>query len=310
MSDQSPDAVVAAFRQLHVNITRAVAALDHGRAAAARLVDVTQAADAARILLGGRQQARWRSRGFLLAGFRTRPYRPGRGALAASGGAMIALNPRAFKARADIQRALGKCSSNEAWDRVEDHILETLAELETDVRRECRREYSPEQEPPPGRHSREPGERDVEAWNDALPRSEWVMGMNGVQGPWQKQNIVYFIDPKTMSPYHWADWSVGGSIAIREMIESVKAMRRFRPGAAPAVELSSQFMNTKYGGRQRPFFEIHGWITMPGEEPQPAALAAPAAKPVAIDTVALDAGDLTPVKPVSVSEEMNDSIPF
>jgi hypothetical protein len=139
----------------------------------------------------------------------------------------------------------------------------------------------------------EPGEKfpDLEAWNDALPRSEWVQGMNGPQGPWQAQQVCYFLDPKKMAVFHWIDSSVGGSIAIRELVDSTKAMRRFRPGAAPVVELGSKHMNTRFGGRQRPHLNIVNWATMPGEEPQAAALPAP-------------------VKPVTVDEEMNDAIGF
>jgi hypothetical protein len=200
----------------------------------------------------------------------------------------------------------------------------------------------------------EPGEKwpDHEAWNDALPRTEWIQGMNGPQGPWRPQQIVYVLDPKSMAQYHWADGTVGGSIAISEAVNSIRAMRRFRPGAAPVVGLASKFMNTKFGGRQRPHFVIHNWVTMPGEEPQPTALPAPAAEPAnsavmegppiiearsvvkaapviegkagpvkepavklakksakRIGTLDVTAA-LTPIKPVSISEELNDEIPI
>src|SRR6516165_7109711 len=64
----------------------------------------------------------------------------------------------------------------------------------------------------------EPGERfpDIDDWNEKLPRSEWIPGINGLQGPWRAQQIVYLLDPKTMANYHWPDGTVGGSIAIRE----------------------------------------------------------------------------------------------
>jgi hypothetical protein len=185
----------------------------------------------------------------------------------------------------------------------------------------------------------EPGEKwpDHEAWNDALPRTEWVQGMNGLRGPWQSQQIVYLLDPTSMSQYHWPDGTVGGAIAIREAVDSIKAMRRFRPGAAPVVELSSKFMNTKFGGRQRPHFAIHNWVSLPGEEPQPAALPAPPPNSTAAPIVeakaepatepvkpakapkkkpakrigTLDvAAPLTSVKPVTLAEEMNDEIPI
>ena len=187
----------------------------------------------------------------------------------------------------------------------------------------------------------EPGEKwpDVELWNDKVPRTEWIQGMNGLRGPWQSQRIVYLLDPTSMSQYHWPDGTVGGAIAIREAVDSIKAMRRFRPGAAPVVELSSKFMNTRFGGRQRPHFAIHNWVSLPGEEPQPAALPAPspnsAAAPIieakaepATEPVkpakaprkkpaakrrigTLDvAAPLTPVKPVTLREELNDEIPL
>jgi hypothetical protein len=189
---------------------------------------------------------------------------------------------------------------------------------------------------------------DHEAWNDALPNTEWVQGMNGLRGPWQPQQIVYFLDPQSMSQYHWADGTVGGAIGIREAVDSIKAMRRFRPGAAPVVEFSTTFFPTRYGGRQRPFFVIHSWVTMPGEEPQPAALPGPVTAPTS-DSTAAPVVEATPtievepvkaapakvaepakaakrqaakaakrrpeppfdpVKPVTIDEELNDEIGF
>jgi hypothetical protein len=121
------------------------------------------------------------------------------------------------------------------------------------------------------------GERfpDTRAWNEALPRSEWVKGFNGQEGPWKPQQIVYFLDPKSMKQYHWVDWTTGGGIAIREAIGATEEMRKFRPGAAPIVELSTTFMPTRFEGRQRPEFVIHSWVALPSEDQQHAALPAP-----------------------------------
>jgi hypothetical protein len=159
----------------------------------------------------------------------------------------------------------------------------------------------------------EPGERfpDTEAWNEALPRSEWVKGFNGPEGPWKPQQIVYLLNPKSMKQYHWADWTIGGGIAIREAIGAIQEMRKFRPGAAPVVELSTTFMPTRFEGRQRPDFIIHSWVALPSEEQQPAALPAPAAAPAPTTIeVQPESITLTPVKPVSIGEEMNDEIGF
>ena len=163
--------------------------------------------------------------------------------------------------------------------------------------------------------------------------------MNGLRGPWQAQQIVYLLDPTSMSQYHWPDGTVGGGIAIREAVDSIKAMRRFRPGAAPVVELSSKFMNTKFGGRQRPHFEIHNWVSLPGDESQPAALPAPPPNSTAAPIIVAKAEPATelakpatpaatkkkptkrigtldvaepikPIKPVTLREELDDEIPI
>jgi hypothetical protein len=175
-----------------------------------------------------------------------------------------------------------------------------------------------------------PGEKvpDIEAWNDQIPKDEWLIDMNGrPRGPWQFQQVCHFLDPKSMSQFHWVDSTVGGSICIRECIDSVKAMRRFRPGAAPVVELGSKFMDTRFGGRQRPHLQISSWVNLPGtgaEPQQAAALPAPAAtaatvieakpvkdkpKPSMITTLDV-AAPLEAVKPPTIGEEMNDEIGF
>jgi hypothetical protein len=61
-----------------------------------------------------------------------------------------------------------------------------------------------------------PGEKfpDIATWNDKLPHTEWIMGLNGLRGPWQSQQIVYFLDPRSMAQFHWPDGTTGGSIAI------------------------------------------------------------------------------------------------
>lgn len=145
-----------------------------------------------------------------------------------------------------------------------------------------------------------PGEPfpDVEEWNVQVPKAEWIDGLNGPRGPWQTQQIAYFVDPRSMAQYSFPTSTTGGAIAIRELMDSVKAMRRFRPGACPVLELSHKFMNTKFGGRQRPHFVVHNWVGGITGEEQPAALPAPAA--------ALGAT----IKPVTLHEEMNDDLPF
>jgi hypothetical protein len=70
-----------------------------------------------------------------------------------------------------------------------------------------------------------PGELwpDIAAWNDALPHTEWVQGFNGLEGPWKPQQILTFMNPRSMAPFHWIDSTTGGRIAISEAVDSIYA---------------------------------------------------------------------------------------
>jgi hypothetical protein len=84
-------------------------------------------------------------------------------------------------------------------------------------------------------------------------------------------------------------------------------MRRLRgPNVYPVVTLGDKFMNTKYGGRQRPFFVIKRWVRLGGEGGEVEALPAPA--PPKTPQQALDEF-AKPVAEPSLREELNDEIP-
>lgn len=115
----------------------------------------------------------------------------------------------------------------------------------------------------------EPGQKfpDVEAMNDALPKSEWVEGPDGkMRGPWQTQYIVHLLNLETMDRYSYPTGTVGGGIAVRDLADKTKWIRRLRGAHVyPVVALSSTFMPTRFGGRQRPSFLIKSWINLGGD---------------------------------------------
>ena len=115
----------------------------------------------------------------------------------------------------------------------------------------------------------EPGQKfpDVEKMNEAAPRAEWVEGPDGkMRGPWQAQHIVYLLNLETMDRYSYPTGTVGGGIAVRELVDKTKWMRRLRgENVHPVVVLSDVFMNTRFGGRQRPSFVIKRWIDLGGD---------------------------------------------
>jgi hypothetical protein len=199
----------------------------------------------------------------------------------------------------------------------------------------------------------EPGEKfpDLKELNDNTPRSEWGVDLNGnPRGPWQAQHIVYLLNPATMDRYSFPTGTTGGAICVRELVDKTNWMRRFRGAHVyPVVALSDRFMNTKFGGRQRPHFLIKRWVDLDGGEEVALPAPEPAPKPAAAalenkpaeapkNPAAADDDDRSPaaarerlarskttrrgvtrfsggrrgatVEPVSPGEEMDDEIPF
>src|SRR5262249_34116381 len=116
----------------------------------------------------------------------------------------------------------------------------------------------------------EPGQRypDIKELNENTPKSEWTDGADGKpRGPGQAQHIVYVLNPATMDRFSYPTGTTGGAIAVRDLVERTKWMRRFRGTSVyPVITLSDVFMNTRFGGRQRPHFIIKQWIGLGGEE--------------------------------------------
>jgi hypothetical protein len=108
------------------------------------------------------------------------------------------------------------------------------------------------------------------------------------------------LDLKTMDRFTFATGTTGGRIAIGELRDKLVWMRRVRgPNVYPVVTLGDVFMKTRYGGRQRPHFQIVRWVRLGGEGAgEAAALPAPA-QPVAADSPPLVPGP---------TEDLNDSV--
>jgi hypothetical protein len=123
----------------------------------------------------------------------------------------------------------------------------------------------------------QPGEKfpDLEKLNAEIPQQDWIEGPDGkLRGPWQAQHIVYLLDPATMDRFCFPTGTIGGRICVRDLVERTRWMRCFRgSNVFPVVTLSDTFMNTRYGGRQRPHFLIKRWILLGSQALVPASAA-------------------------------------
>jgi hypothetical protein len=143
---------------------------------------------------------------------------------------------------------------------------------------------------------------DVNELNAAVPQTEWEEGPDGKpRGPWQAQFVVYLLNGETMDRYTFPTGTTGGAIAVRDLVDRTNWMRRFRgPGVFPIVSLTDVFMRTRFGGRQRPHFDIKRWVKL-GDD----GTALPAA-----ETPLLPDPGAQEVKAPTAKEATGDSIPF
>jgi hypothetical protein len=207
---------------------------------------------------------------------------------------------------AGLIQGLTKFTNEATWERDDEEIPSDLELIAADVVRVVQRW---EDGRPAETRILEPGEKfpDIEALNEAVPRSEWAEGPDGKpRGPWQAQHILYLVDPETMDKYTYLTGTTGGGIAIRELVNKVTWIRRLKGDNVYAVvTLGDTFMKTRFGGRQRPHFKIVRWTRLGGEGDAVEALPPPPATPTPAQQTTAD----VPLVPEpSLAEEMNDSI--
>jgi hypothetical protein len=97
--------------------------------------------------------------------------------------------------------------------------------------------------------------------NAEIPQEDWEIGLDGQpRAPWQRQFVVYFLDPDTAVNYTFANGTTGASMAVSDLKNAVKWQRAIRGDhVVPLIELASKPMKTKFGQKQRPHFQIIEW---------------------------------------------------
>jgi hypothetical protein len=97
--------------------------------------------------------------------------------------------------------------------------------------------------------------------NAEIPEGEWEVGLDGEpRPPWQKQFIIYLLEPESAATFTYANGTAGARQAVSDLKNSIKWQRTIRGDhVVPLVELSSKPMPTKFGTKQRPHFQIVEW---------------------------------------------------
>jgi hypothetical protein len=115
---------------------------------------------------------------------------------------------------------------------------------------------------------------DLDAWNEEIPRSEWGEGPDGKpRGPWQFQNLVYLLDPKSMGKFTFPFNTIGGRMALEALTDATRSKRLLTRQANwfPVVLLRSTiFVSKRFGDIPRPHFEIVEWVQLGSDTSAPA----------------------------------------
>lgn len=138
---------------------------------------------------------------------------------------------------------------------------------------------------------------DVDELNAAVPKAEWEEGINGPKPPWQHQRGLYLVRPKDGATYTFITGSIGGRIAVQNIASRINTTRKLRgtSGLLPLVSLGSKPMQTRFGTRTRPEFNVEEWRLIGGASTQPAI-------EKSADNIAL--------RSPTLGEELNDEIMF
>jgi hypothetical protein len=108
-----------------------------------------------------------------------------------------------------------------------------------------------------------PGEKlpNVDDLNKQIPRNEWRPGLDGQpRPPWQLNWVIYLIDLESATKYTFLNSTTGAKIAVTRLADKMKTMRILRgAGVRPLVKLDSRPMKTSYGQKMRPEFTVIDW---------------------------------------------------
>ena len=161
---------------------------------------------------------------------------------------------------------------------------------------------------------------DVTDVNEAAPREEWGTDLNGNPvGPFVRVLVLKMLDVKTMERFAFVTSSVGGSIAIGDLSDKTKIMRRFNgPNVVPVVSCNTTNFKTRYATRKRPDFRVLRWMTLGGDsggelpKPEQKTLAAPTVAPKTSlqPAIGKPATFGAPVEPPTLKQETGDEVPF
>jgi hypothetical protein len=130
----------------------------------------------------------------------------------------------------------------------------------------------------------------IDDLNAEIPEDQWELGLDGkLRPPWQRQFVIYMLDPETAANFTFANGTTGASIAVSNLKDAIKWQRAIRGDhVVPLVELSNKPMKTKFGSKLRPHFQVIEWRNLDVSFTKEAAPQLPLPAPNASDGAPYD----------------------
>ena len=103
---------------------------------------------------------------------------------------------------------------------------------------------------------------DPDVLNNAIPISEWEIGLDGKPTkPWKLTYVIYLVDLKTGALYTYAHDTYGAMQAYNALEEQIAVMRMLRGEHVwPIVHLEKRpWRSQTYGMQMRPHFQVVDW---------------------------------------------------
>jgi hypothetical protein len=99
---------------------------------------------------------------------------------------------------------------------------------------------------------------DVKTLNEAIPVEEWEIGMDGKpRPPYALYHLAYLLNPVDAQLFTYINCTIGCTIAIQRLQESMRWMQAMRGQVFPLVRLDRAPMRTKqFGIKSRPNFVV------------------------------------------------------
>jgi hypothetical protein len=108
-------------------------------------------------------------------------------------------------------------------------------------------------------HRDDPPDQDEDSWRSALSGAP--------EDPWKDTRYLYLINLSTGAGHIFVTDSYGGRKDIGILKSTITNMRMARPGGVPIVTAVTAPFKTQFGMRKRPEFEMIGWRSTNGDQP-------------------------------------------